>query len=475
MQGRRQLVRTVNRRGPGVIFRQTRFCDTAIEGLKNKKIDESDKYMADLDRRRCLLKQNTEGKESGFQDITEFLSNSSNDLSSVKESIENGKEPQTSTLEYFTMFGGWCGKKVTNTREWISMTSEERKKRKEDRNAERTKNRASSDETMAQFYQSQELINLMKFKEVTFDNGREKEPKPAADFEAFSRRICDNYDLFKKTEAYSNMSFHVVKDPSKRDTKFEKEAVGNYRQVEEGTLTSWMTDEQPEEVTPAEESKTETEPTNESTTARPAPFVVDYITGEVTILDTCSPDEFLDFLEREAPRAEIRQIALHEEQMKMYQAIHEVTEKLSLEIINFNSGKSSQTDPEFKKLKAAGKADEYVLPADIIKAMDKIKESPRLYKNFLKGHNLRLMPTIPARAYYVDGVNTVFLFSMWQLSQLWGKKKKKKKKTGEAKEVCIPKDFAKDTFLQIHTKYRRIQKVCFLQWNRSDENYDFCR
>eukprot|EP01061_Rhynchopus_euleeides_P047886 TRINITY_DN9904_c0_g1_i1.p2 TRINITY_DN9904_c0_g1~~TRINITY_DN9904_c0_g1_i1.p2 ORF type:complete len:313 (+),score=170.85 TRINITY_DN9904_c0_g1_i1:331-1269(+) len=279
---------------------------------------------------------------------------------------------------------------------------------------------------MASFYQSQELINLMKFKGVTFDSG--KEPGiPPSDFESFSRRVCDNYDLFKRTEAYSNMEFHVVRDPTKRESNFEKDERTNYKQIDDGALTNWLTEEGS-----AEASAPEEEDAPADGVVRPPPYRVDYETGEVVILDTCSPDEFLDFLEREAPRAEMRQLKLHNELTKLFEDMQRVTEAVGLKSIVFNGGQCSVTDREFKELKKEGREAEYVLPSDIAKVLKELESKQRLYSKYLNGVNLRILPGTPSRAYFIDA---------------------------EEKEVCLPKDFYVDTFLPIHTKWSRLQKV----------------
>ncbi|KAJ9454313.1 hypothetical protein DIPPA_20030 [Diplonema papillatum] len=385
-------------------------------------------------RRELILKHARERSNSsvgtGFEDITEFFDRNAKLMEEVKKAIEAGKEPTTTILQYFVMFGGWLGKKAVNTKEWWTLSAEERQQKRTEVKTKRQVNRATADMQMAAFYQSQELINLMKFKGVTFDNGKAT-GVPAADFEGFSRRVCDNYDLFKKTEAYSNLEFHVVCDPSKTESRFEQDRRTNYRDIEEGSLTNWLTEEQPAHE-PEESSQQKSKESKPAQSVRPSPYSVDYETGEVTVLDTCSPDEFLDFLEREAPRAELRQQALANEQTKLYEEMAAVQEKLAVESIAFNSGTAALYDKDFKKLRADGREKEYVLPAEVAKALSEFNAEPRLYRKYLKGHHVRFLPVAPARAYYIDL---------------------------EEKEVCIPVDFYKDTFLPIHKKYRRYETV----------------
>eukprot|EP01064_Diplonema_japonicum_P036424 TRINITY_DN8162_c0_g2_i1.p1 TRINITY_DN8162_c0_g2~~TRINITY_DN8162_c0_g2_i1.p1 ORF type:complete len:461 (+),score=131.93 TRINITY_DN8162_c0_g2_i1:34-1416(+) len=406
-----------------------RFCSEIEKAIaKQKKEAEEAQRRNDLIMKNAKSVQSDAGQGTGFEDITEFMERNADQITTIRKEVEDAKEPNTTMLQFGSMFGKWVVTKAKNTKEWVSMSSEERKERRAARKEAVANNRATADVAMASFYQSQELINLMKFKGVTFDSG--KEPGvPAADFEGFSRRVCDNYDVFKKTEAYSNLEFHVVKDPSKGESKFEKHATTNYREIDEGALTGWLTQEQ--EVPEAQEDKKETEATN---IVRPPPFKVDYVTGEVTVLDTCSPEEFLDFLEREAPRAELRQVAIFDEQVKMHEEIQKLVEKTKLETIVYNGGQSSLTDKEYKKLKAEGNEKNYVLPSEVLRAVEEINKAPRLYLKHLKGTSIRLLPVSPARAYFVDVAE---------------------------KQVCIPKDFYKDTFLPVHKKYKRYQKIEF--------------
>ena len=360
-----------------------------------------------------------QGAKSSFEDVTEFLEHNASTIVSVREvcnlalyhffqkkkhtlqAIKNSEEKQKTILEFGVMFGGWVVQKGVNTKTWLSQTKEERAETKAAKKAKRSKHKARADENMASFYQSQELINLMKLKAVTYDSGKEPDV-PVADFEGFSRRICDNYDLFKRTKAYSNMEFHVVRDPSKSEKKFESAVHSNYKQIDEGGLTSWLTQEGG--ATTTTEETAEPTPLEGEGVVRPSPFRVDYETGEVTILDTCSPDEFLDFLQREAPRAEIRQEKLQEEQVKMYEELTEVAGRVGLKSIVFNNGNSVLTDREYKVLRREGREADYVLPADVMAVVKELNSKQRLYAKHLKGVNLRILPTATARAYYIDGM-----------------------------------------------------------------------
>eukprot|EP01063_Lacrimia_lanifica_P008890 TRINITY_DN1595_c5_g1_i1.p1 TRINITY_DN1595_c5_g1~~TRINITY_DN1595_c5_g1_i1.p1 ORF type:complete len:511 (+),score=269.35 TRINITY_DN1595_c5_g1_i1:39-1571(+) len=397
-----------------------------------KEKEELEKKEKQKAHRFELQRQHAKSSNEKFEDVSEFLDRHKDQLDKIKKAIEDGKEPSTSLLQYLGMFGGWCGRKVKNTAAWMSKSAETRAEEKAAAKEERAKNRAKSDEAMSVFYQTQEMVNLMKFKGVTFDQGKE-EGVPAADFESFSRRVVDNYDVFKKTEAYSNMSFHVVKDPSKLESNLTGSPGGSsYREIDDGSLTDWMTEEHAAEE--KQEAKVEEKPAPETAVARPPPFQVDYVTGEVTVLDTCSPAEFLDFLQREAPRAELRQQQLDEEQMKMFEALNKLIEAHGFNDIAFNlyGSKASLTDKEYKQLKEEGREKEYVMPGDVMEVIKHINTQPRFYKKYFKGQTLRIVPTAPARAYFIDE---------------------------EAKEICLPKDFFKDTFLPVHKKYRRLQKV----------------
>ena len=385
------------------------------------------------------------------------------------QTIQDAEDKESSSLlDYATSFGGWVVTKGKNTAAFVTMSSEERAKRREKKKAKRATNRASSDEAMQQFYQSQELVNLMKFREVTFDNGVRDPDAPLADFEAFSRRICDNYDLFKRTEAYSNLAFHVVRDPSKSEKRFEADLYSNYKQIDEGGLTSWLTEEGSADASPADaaatEAKAEETAKNEAAAAaaeqqqqqRPPPFSVNYETGEVTVLDTCSQEEFLDFLLREAPRAEIKQMKINDEQSKLYEELATMVERVGIKGVVFNTGQTIITDREFKELKADGREKEYVMPADVMAAIKEINAKQWLYKKYLKGHTVRLLPREPTRAYFLDGMrdNTHTHTHTHTHTPV-----PLHPRTDTTNEVCLPCDFYKDTFLPVHKSYIRRQKV----------------
>eukprot|EP00754_Rhynchopus_humris_P019229 Rhum_TRINITY_DN14637_c15_g1::Rhum_TRINITY_DN14637_c15_g1_i1::g.102695::m.102695 len=421
------------------------------ETPREREIRERKEAKLAFERRRALQLEHGVGTDGQphqrFEDCTEFFAASATEMAAIKKTIQDAEDKESSSLlDYATSFGGWVVTKGKNTAAFVTMSSEERARRREKKKAKRASNRASSDEAMQQFYQSQELVNLMKFREVTFDNGVRDPDAPLADFEAFSRRICDNYDLFKRTEAYSNLAFHVVRDPSKSEKRFETDLYSNYKQIDEGGLTSWLTEEGSADAAPAAaaaaddaEAAEETAKKAEAAAAaeqqqqqRPPPFSVNYETGEVTVLDTCSQEEFLDFLLREAPRAEIKQMKINEEQSKLYEELATMVERVGIKGVVFNTGQTIITDREYKELKADGREKEYVMPADVMAAIKEINAKQWLYKKYLKGHTVRLLPREPKRAYFLDDTTN---------------------------EVCLPCDFYKDTFLPIHKSYIRRQKV----------------
>eukprot|EP01065_Artemidia_motanka_P009180 TRINITY_DN14689_c1_g1_i1.p1 TRINITY_DN14689_c1_g1~~TRINITY_DN14689_c1_g1_i1.p1 ORF type:complete len:625 (+),score=259.49 TRINITY_DN14689_c1_g1_i1:76-1875(+) len=389
----------------------------------------------DAERRRKLVLKHTSA--SAFEDVTEFLRRNEGALKEAKARAEEDDEPNKGFLDYASAIGGWVAKRGQRVRQWAGRSAEEQAERKRKRKSDQEANRNRSDAALQAFYQTQELCNLMKFKAVTFDDGREP-GVPAADFAGWSRTIINNYDVLKKTTAFSNMAFHVVRDPSKIESKLDGSQVVNYRDIEDGSLTDWMGDSDGKGEEPADGDGDASTSGRQPAKTRPPPFSVNYTTGEVTILDTCSPEEMLDFLEREAGRAEQRQQQIVVEQQNMYEELAKVMEKTKLKRVVFNSGGCSIIDKDYKKLAAAGRSDEYILPADVFRVIKELDRTPLLYRKHLKGQILRILPNAPARAYYVDA---------------------------ERGEVCFPKDFWKDTFLPVHSRYAHLNSVQRFIWS----------
>eukprot|EP00756_Hemistasia_phaeocysticola_P058521 Hpha_TRINITY_DN35159_c0_g1::TRINITY_DN35159_c0_g1_i1::g.168386::m.168386 len=387
-------------------------------------------------RRRELQLQHS-GQSGSFEDFTEFLERHKSQLDAAKAKGEEDEVPNKGFIEYGQIIGGWFVKKGSRIRKWAGRSAEERAEAKKKRKEDQAANRSRADASMQHFYQAQELCNLMKFKAATFDDGRDP-AKPAADFAGWSRTIVNNYNTLKRTTAFSNMAFHVVRDPSKLDGSVDASRTTNYREIDEGSLSGWMDEEGGESSEPKPQTPAPSQADQGEKKVRPPPFTVDYATGEVTILDTCSTEEFLDFLEREAPRAEARQLQIVEEQTKMFEDLGKALEKSGLKRVVFNSGSASVTDREYKDLQKEGREGEYILPVDIFRAIDALNGAPLLYRKFLKGQTLRLLPTKPCRSYFVDA---------------------------EKGEVCMPKDFYRDSFLPIHRRYRIINSVTKFIWS----------
>eukprot|EP01062_Namystynia_karyoxenos_P056060 TRINITY_DN47013_c0_g1_i1.p1 TRINITY_DN47013_c0_g1~~TRINITY_DN47013_c0_g1_i1.p1 ORF type:complete len:662 (+),score=282.50 TRINITY_DN47013_c0_g1_i1:80-2065(+) len=406
------------------------------------------------ERRRELMRRHAStapaaggaaSSSGGFEDLTEFFERHQPQMAKAKARAEEDDDPTKSFADYGRSFAGWVGKKAARVKEWASRSPEERAERKRKKKADQSANRSRSDAALQSYYQTQELCNLMKFKAVSFDDGRDPDV-PAADFANWSRLIINNYSILKRCSAFSNMSFHVRRDPSKIDTSLDPtQTATNYKDVDEGTLTDWMTEEGADKGKAAaeaaaaaaaaanKEGKAETQKG-----PRPPPFSVDYATGEVTVLDTCSPEEFLDFLEREAPRAELRQQQIVEEQERMYEELGKAMQATGIKRFVFNKGMATVIDKDYKKLAKEGRSGEYILPADVFRFVEELMRTPQLYKRYLKGQVVRILPTQPCRAYFIDT---------------------------EGGEVCLPKDFWRDTFLPVHQRYRMLAKVRRFIWS----------
>jgi hypothetical protein len=278
-------------------------------------------------------------------------------------------------------------------------------KEKKGDDAAATADGKSSARAMEQYYESEDLTKRMKWKRVTWDDD--------ADYTGFSKRVLDNDSMFKRTPAFSFLSIHVIKDP-------EMTALVNIpaakKIIEPGTLTNWLLQErEPQAVEPY--------PIRQKSQQRSA-FHVDWTSGSVKILDTASAQEILTFLSTVALRLQAVQLKMEEQQTQQTENIEKVRVRVgtTLKFNAFNTcfwdDPKRTTDPDF------------VNPDELDQFLKGMLDSPYLYRWFLKGQEIRVLP--PGRPYYVDV---------------------------EKKEIQIPANFAEYNWLRAHGRFESMEKV----------------
>lgn len=262
-----------------------------------------------------------------------------------------------------------------------------------------------ADRQMEQYVESSDLIKRMKWKRVTWDDD--------ADYTSFSKRVLDNDVMFKHIPAFSFMSIHVVKDPSTSEFVNLPPAA---RIIEEGSLTNWVLRERdptPVGVYPVT-----------STKERRSAFTVDWTAGEVRILDTASAQELLTFLSTVAPRLQALQLKMGDQQTKLTAEVENVRVRVGA-AVKFNEFDTTFWDDPKRKTNP-----NYVNPDDVQQFLDGMLKSAFLYRWFLKGQQIRVLP--PGRPYHADL---------------------------EAKEIQIPANFAEYNWLKAHNRFESIEKV----------------
>ncbi|KAH9601846.1 hypothetical protein LSM04_008625 [Trypanosoma melophagium] len=258
--------------------------------------------------------------------------------------------------------------------------------------------------SMSQFYESEELAKRMKWKRITWDED--------ADYTSFSRRILDNDNLLKNVSAFSYMSIHVTKDPSSTEVvRFPPRE----KNVELGTLTNWVLQERD----PISVEKYKPSRTKEIGCA----FTVDWTAGAVKIMDTASIQEILTFLHTVAPRLQALQVRMEEQQTKLVDDVQNVKVRVGADV-KFNEYDTTFWDDPKRKT-----TPDYVSPDDVQQFLQGMLKSAFLYRWFLKGHGLRILP--PGRPYFVDM---------------------------EKKEVQIPANFADYNWFGAHKRFESIEQ-----------------
>jgi hypothetical protein len=263
----------------------------------------------------------------------------------------------------------------------------------------------STSRALTQYHQSQELLKRMKWKRATWDED--------ADYESFSQRLLENDGTFSKCPAFSFLSVHVVKDPLSSVSSHPQQ---HKPKIDEGDLVQWiLTERDDSQVAPFQVQKA----------ARRAPFNIDWVSGEVKILDTASPTEVLAFLSTSASRLQALQIKMDGQQQKLNADIENVRVRVGLSKIRVNSADVSMWDDQERKTNP-----DYVSPDELAQFLDTMLKSAFLYRLFLKGHQVRV--TRSGTPYCIDK---------------------------EQNELRIPANFDDFSFLMIHKRLETVEKI----------------
>ncbi|RNF16465.1 uncharacterized protein Tco025E_05166 [Trypanosoma conorhini] len=268
-----------------------------------------------------------------------------------------------------------------------------------------TAQESTGSRSMNQFYESEELAKRMKWKRVTWDDD--------ADYTGFSRRLLENDGLLKNVPAFSYLSIHVTSDPA--STPFVNFPVGE-KTVELGTLTNWVLQERDpisvDKYLPTKKNKLR------------GAFTVDWTAGEVKVIDTASVQEILTFLHTVAPRLQAVQIHMEEQQTALVDNVQNAKIRVGAEV-KFNDHDTAFWDDPKRK----GNPD-YVTPDDVEKFLKGLLDSAFLYRWFLRGQGLRVVP--PGKPYFIDL---------------------------EKREIQIPANFAEFNWRAAHKRFEKVERI----------------
>ncbi|KPA86472.1 putative mitochondrial hypothetical protein [Leptomonas pyrrhocoris] len=278
-------------------------------------------------------------------------------------------------------------------------------KEKKDEAVSTTTSDDKSARAMDQYYEAEDLTKRMKWKRVTWDDD--------ADYTSFSKRVLDNDSMFKRTPAFSFLSIHVIKDPS--TTQLLNIPAGK-KIIEPGTLTNWLLQER-------EPKAVDLYPVRETAERRSA-FHADWTSGSVKFIDTASAQEILTFLSTVAPRLQAVQLKMEAQQTKQTADIEYVRVRVGT-TLKFNTYNTSFWDDPKRKTDP-----DFVNPDELDQFLKGMLKSAFLYRWFLKGQEIRVVP--PGRAYYVDV---------------------------EKKEIQVPANFADYNWLRAHSRFEALETV----------------
>ena len=279
------------------------------------------------------------------------------------------------------------------------------------------------DTLMQQYYQSQELRNILKWKRITWDKG--------ADYDGLAARLTDCADILRKQKAFSFLGVHFVRDAA---TVRLQKACGlpdeafvplPMHEISTGSLTSWYTTENEPKAAAAVDPEA-------APYTRAEPFTVCWETGKVHMLDSISPGEVLYFIKNFAHRAQQTQLRIEEEQTKLNEAVENVRFRCTLDGLKFNAEDQAfrhgvLTDSFTDK--TAVKANT-LSPTEVLRFCDGMLKTAWLYRSVLRGQQVRIGG--PGTSYAID----------------------------EAKgEVRIPCDFDEYSWKPEHEKYMRHEAI----------------
>ena len=294
---------------------------------------------------------------------------------------------------------------VAYTKDIADFFRDMRKSKKNDSVAETSVKPATGSRSLAQYHQSQELLKRLKWKRATWDDD--------ADYEAFSQRLLENDGVFSKCPAFSFLAVHIVKDPLSTAPSIK---IQYKPKIEEGDMVQWILVEQDEVVVPR---------FGLQQAGRRAPFAVDWVSGEVRILDSASPTEVLTFLSTAASRLQALQVKMDEQQQKLTADVENVRVRLGLTRLRYNEFDVAMWDDQRRKSDP-----NYVNPDEVELFLKSMLKAAFLYRQFLKGHQIRV--TRPGTSYHIDADN---------------------------KELRIPANFDDFSFLRIHKKFETLEKI----------------
>ena len=270
---------------------------------------------------------------------------------------------------------------------------------------------------MQQYYQSQELRNVLKWKRITWDAN--------VDYDGLSNRLIESVNLLRKQQAFSFLGVHFIRDKA---TQRVNEACGladestaplPMHEITHGTISSWYTRESEPKSAPQK-------PAQKPEYARPAPFRVCWETGKVHMLDSVAPEEILYFLKNFAHRAQQTQLRIEDEQTRLNEAVENVRFRCTLDSLKFN-----EEDQAFREATSADREKRTVLsPQEVLQFCDSMLKTAWLYRSVLRGQQVRV--GLSGSSYSVDASKG---------------------------EVRIPCDFDRHSWMPKHDTYLRHEAI----------------
>lgn len=251
---------------------------------------------------------------------------------------------------------------------------------------------------------SLDLLRQMKWERVKW--------APDADYESFARRITDNSSLFRKIPAFSFLKLDLVKDES----SFAVSKPHDFGTISSGDISSWAC---------GERIPSSMDLFRSPAVAKP-PCAVDWVTGQVTFLDSISANEIQTFMTTLAPQAMALQVRLDDEQKKIAADLEALRLRTGIIRFQYNNGDNISfwqdprrvTDPL------------YVNPAHMRMFLDGLLRGASFYRYYLSGHEVRIVH--PNSSFSIDSENKV---------------------------ISIPANFSDSNWVTLHSKAASFEKV----------------